>query len=86
MGVSIHTGSGKTGTAIKTNTADANVTIKAHGYVAVPVYDGATEFTPTRETQIVRIEGMKAKSDITINPIPKNYGLITWNGIGIRVS
>ncbi len=54
--------------------------------VSVPIYDGVTEFTPSPETQTIKINGYRGISDITINPIPSNYGLITWNGSILTVS
>ena len=56
------------------------------GTVPVEVYQGAYEFTPTQSTQTIEIAGKKAIEDITINPIPSNYGLITWNGSVLTVS
>lgn len=50
------------------------------------VYDGPTEFTPSGSTQTIAIADKKALTDITINPIPSNYGLITWNGSELTVS
>lgn len=52
----------------------------------VEEYTGTYEFTPTRSTQVIEIANKKATADITINPIPKNYGLITWNGSVLTVS
>ena len=49
-------------------------------------YMGAYEFTPTDEQQVINIEGLTASQNITINPIPDNYGLITWNGATLTVS
>ena len=49
-------------------------------------FDGAYEYTPTRETQVVLIGDKKATDNITINPIPNNYGLITWDGSALTVS
>lgn len=49
-------------------------------------YEGEYEFTPSAETQVIEIEGKRATQDITINPIPSNYGLITYSGSGITVS
>lgn len=51
-----------------------------------PTYAGATEFTPSRDTQTVSVGGKLTMQDITINPIPSNYGLITWNGSTLTVS
>lgn len=52
----------------------------------VITYDGPYDFTPTQETQTVLIENKMATDNITINPIPSNYGLITWNGSVLTVS
>lgn len=48
-------------------------------------YDGSYKFTPTQETQTVQIKGLTAKENITINPIPSNYGKITWDGSTLKV-
>lgn len=53
---------------------------------ASQIYDGEYEFTPTEQTQVIAIEYKEALQDIVINPIPQNYGRITYNGISIRVS
>ena len=50
------------------------------------IYDGAYEFTPTQETQTVPTAEKLLLENITINPIPNNYGLITYNGAFITVS
>ena len=52
----------------------------------VDKYQGEYEFTPSEDTQIIEIDGLRATQDITINPIPSNYGLITYSGSGITVS
>ena len=52
----------------------------------VTVYDGPYEFTPTEDTQTVAIERKMATENIVINPIPYNYGLVTWNGSTLTVS
>lgn len=52
----------------------------------VPEYTGDYVFTPTEDTQTVQIRQKMATSNITINPIPSNYGLITYDGVNIRVS
>lgn len=51
-----------------------------------PPYRGEYEFTPSAVTQTIAIAGLVAKTDITIDPIPSNYGLITWDGAVITVS
>lgn len=49
-------------------------------------YRGEYEFTPTEDVQTVHINGLRATRNITINPIPSNYGKITWNGSVLTVS
>lgn len=54
-------------------------------YIERPAYTGAYAVTPTQETQVLPVNAKRMTDDITINPIPSNYGLITWNGLGIRI-
>lgn len=49
-------------------------------------YTGAFEVTPSGETQILNTSGLMMPQNVTINPIPNNYGLITWNGSTLTVS
>lgn len=51
-----------------------------------PVYRGEYEFTPSSSVQTIEIAGLTAKRNITINPVPSNYGLITWDGSVLTVS
>ena len=52
----------------------------------LPVYDGITEITPSRDTQILQTSNKTLTRNIVVNPIPSNYGLITWNGSVLTVS
>lgn len=52
----------------------------------VEPYEGSYEFTPSGERQEIEIENKRATENIVINPIPDNYGLITWDGSVITVS
>ena len=49
-------------------------------------YQGAYEFTSSAETQTVETAGLVLEENIIIDPIPDNYGLITWDGSTITVS
>ena len=49
-------------------------------------YMGATTFTPTQQTQVVYTQGAYMTTNITVEPIPTNYGLISWNGYTLTVS
>lgn len=53
---------------------------------AYPEYTGATVITPTRATQTLETANKSLRTNIVINPIPQNYGLITWNGSNLTVS
>ena len=50
------------------------------------IYDGEYEFTPTGNEQVVNTAGKLLIENIRINPIPSQYGLITYNGSTITVS
>lgn len=49
-------------------------------------YRGSYEFTPTSEAQTIPVSGLLAERDITIQPIPNNYGLVEWNGSTLTIS
>ena len=49
-------------------------------------YSGATVVTPSSEAQVLQTESKVVLENIVINPIPSNYGLITWNGAVLTVS
>ena len=44
------------------------------------------EVTPTEEEQVVLPDDGYLLSRVTVNPIPSNYGLITWDGSVLTVS
>ena len=73
--------------------SDSTVSVTPEFYTAIKTYgggiefyDGPYEFTPSQEEQTIQINGKTAVRNITINPIPNNYGLITWNGAVLTVS
>lgn len=49
-------------------------------------YTGDYEVTPSAETQTIATSGLMMTGNVTVNPIPSNYGLITYNGSTITVS
>ena len=51
-----------------------------------PSYDGPFSYTPSTETQVIHVRNKAAYQDITIDPIPSNYGQISWNGSVLTVS
>ena len=54
--------------------------------VGAAAFDGDYEITPTRETQIIKTAQTVLKRNIIVNPIPSNYGKITWDGGVLTVS
>lgn len=48
-------------------------------------YEGPFVFTPSEEEQTVSISEKVSLRDLTIRPIPQNYGRIEWNGSTLRV-
>lgn len=69
-----------------TSTNNFNAVFDTVVEVLPDAYDGQYEFTPTDEQQIIEIKRKSASDDIVINAIPSNYGRITWDGVGIKVS
>ena len=71
----------------RTIEADATLTTSVrHWQTEYPDYEGAYEITPSAEAQTLPSTDTVMHGDIVINPIPSNYGLITWNGTTLTVS
>ena len=49
-------------------------------------YAGPYEATPTAAAQTFTTTGKLMTADFVVNPIPSNWGLITWNGSTLTVS
>lgn len=52
----------------------------------LPVYTGETNITPSTSEQVLNTADKVVIRNIVINPIPSNYGLITWDGSTLTVS
>ena len=63
-----------------------SATVSMHKPPSVNPYTGEYEWTPTEEPQTIPICDKTATRDIVINPIPSNYGKISWNGSTLTVS
>lgn len=58
-------------------------------YIEVPVadyYEGEYTITPTAAAQTIPVIGKTMRRNLIVDPIPSNYGLITWNGSALTVS
>lgn len=65
----------------RTIEADAELTTNVtHYHSQYPDYEGETVFTPTEYMQTIPTGHTVLLSNITINPIPSNYGRITYSG------
>lgn len=62
---------------------DAGIVVLDSAY---PAYTGPTEITPSNETQTLNTANKSVLENIVVNPIPDNYGLVTWNGSVLTVS
>ena len=73
-----------------TGTLSPNPTIQ--GELTVPrtilpnAYEGAYEITPSSSEQTLETGSLYMTGNVTVKPIPSNYGLITYNGSTITVS
>lgn len=71
------------------NNTQANISTSSQitrDFVDRDPYTGAYEVTPSAETQTLETKNKRMTDNVTITPIPNNYGLITWNGAFITVS
>ncbi len=55
-------------------------------YVERDPYTGEYSVTPGAEAITLSTKNLRMTDNITVNPIPSNYGLITWNGSFLTVS
>ena len=46
----------------------------------VQPYEGEYEATPSQQVQVFYTQNLRMTDNFTVNPIPSNYGLVTWNG------
>ena len=63
-----------------------NGALSVPAVIGPPYYDGEYEVTPSMEVQTLNVGGYIMRSNVTVNPIPSNYGLITWDGARLVVS
>lgn len=66
--------------------ATMSATMSVPEVVQAEPFLGEYTYDPTDEVQTIEINGLRATDNITINPVPSNYGLITWDGATLTVS
>jgi hypothetical protein len=63
------------------------VTLTIGGTAFMPgQYRGEYRVTPSGTAQVLATAGKVLAEDVTVDPIPSNYGLVTWDGSTITVS
>ena len=68
--------------SLASSALSGNLTISG----SIPSYPGETHVFPSDDVQIVPCHGWFMADDITIYPVPSNYGKIEWNGVTLTVS
>lgn len=49
-------------------------------------YEGEYTVVPGEDAQVLPTAGKSLSQDVTVEPIPPNYGLVTWDGAVLTVS
>lgn len=65
---------------------DSSFDIEFGQIISPPAYEGETVIEPNQSVQTLETAGRVLLTNITVNPMPSNYGLITWNGSTLTVS
>ena len=65
-------------------TVTANLTIPSA--ILPPAYEGSYVVTPGDQSQILNTSELYMTDNVTIEAIPNNYGLITYDGTALRIS
>lgn len=73
------------GTLNEGSTLIGETRIKCGSYTGEE-YEGAYTVTPSSERQILKTNERVCLGNIAIEPVPSNYGLITYDGTVITVS
>lgn len=63
-----------------------NLSIPGQVIIGPDEYQGDYTVTPSQTAQVLLTKSTQLTDNITIEPIPSNYGLITWNGSTLTVS
>ena len=76
---------------IKLNVSDGQERIPlgfsvAYNIISGEPYEGPYEVTPTRGTQILYTNEKLMEGNVVVNPIPHDWGHITWDGSVLTVS
>lgn len=70
---------------VEATSSSSTISVRTGLIVGNP-YSGEYEVTPTTEEQTLATAGKTLARDVVVAPIPRNYGLITYNGSILTVS
>ena len=70
---------------VEASSSSSMISVRTGIIVSNP-YSGEYEVTPTTEEQTLATAGKTLARDVVVAPIPRNYGLITYNGSVLTVS
>lgn len=59
--------------------------LKTPAQIGVDNYEGDYVITPSSQTQTLNTRGLRMTQNVTINPIPSDYGHIVYDGSKILV-
>ena len=77
--------SGLSGSISGSGTLEGTLSLSG-GSIPVPEYGGPYEVTPTEEMQTLYTSGRLMSGNVTVNPIPTNYGKITVIGNRLKIT
>lgn len=52
----------------------------------LPDWEGPYEVTPSDSEQVLEVDGHAMRGNLVVQPIPSNWGRITWDGSTLTVS
>ena len=65
--------------------ADLSSSLAVSIFIPTDPYPGPYEVTPSETTQVLHTASLSMASDVIIDPIPTNYGRLSWNGSTLTV-
>lgn len=73
---------------VKTKSSEPVAVIQSDHLIidTLPDYTGQYSVTPTGERVVLDTNGKGMNGNVIVEPIPSNYGLITWDGFKLVIS
>ena len=74
------------GQTVEVTSAKYDIGITTGILPVTDIYGGPYEITPANAPQTLETTHLVMRENVVVNPVPSNYGLITWNGATLTVS